>query len=108
MTRLGGIRNFGGASVLASRLVSSPSHPRLCNRMQQIRAGRGFAAGEFRRVWIVTIDANFTLRRSRTLFPMAAGAPVCACFPVAIRRTVATAAEQLTVREFHLVTIACL
>ena len=71
-----------------------------------MRTGRGLAAGKFRRMWIVAIHANFAVDGAHFAVPIAARPAMHARFPIAIGRTVATAAQKLAVREGHLMAVA--
>ena len=73
-----------------------------------MRAGRGFAAGEFRRVRIVAINAVFAKLLTEVGAPITVYAAVNAGFPIAEGRPVTATAKLRTLGELEFAAIAWL
>lgn len=57
-------------------------------------------------VRIVAGNARLTVERPEVAAPIATGAPVCARFPITVRRAVAASAERRAVGQFQLASVA--
>src|ERR1039458_2265338 len=76
------------------------------HRMEEMRAGCGFAGRDFGTVWVVAVHANLALDRAGGPVPIPAGPAVGSGFPVAIGRPVATAAKERALRQLNLPPVA--
>src|SRR5437868_9362585 len=73
--------------------------------MERMRARRGFAAGKFRMMRVVTSGAGLESSRAQVSVPIATRATVDTGFPIAESRPVATAAQRRAFGDFQLLSV---